>query len=192
MNRSSEDTKRDSGGFSLIEAVIAILVVTIALLGTSAAITSALQYAALARSASTAKNLVVSTLEEVESLRNSHRLAFKQIANVAGVDNTGVDRPFAGFVAGFSDISTQPGRDGVIGTADDFLDPGPDLVYGTADDFSNPALAVAGFSRQITITLPDPADATLKRVQVDVRYLAATGTVGQLTGVSYLNDELRQ
>ncbi len=179
-------------GFSLMEVIIAIFIVTISLLGTAAAITNALQYAALSRSVSTSKNLVVTTLENIESLRNSRRLKFKQIANVADVDNNDVDRTFSGFPPGFIDISTQPGPDGVVGTADDLISPGPDNVYGTADDFSNPALAVGGFSRQILITFPDINDRTIKRVEVRIRYLAATGTVGQLSGVAFLNDEVRR
>lgn len=73
----SSITIRQESGFTLIEAVIAILILTIGLVGTAAAITYALQYGAISRNVTKAKLLVVASFEEIESLRNSRRLDFE-------------------------------------------------------------------------------------------------------------------
>lgn len=175
-------------GFSLVEAVIAILIITIGLIGTAAAITYALQFGSISRNLTNAKLIAVSMIEEIDSLRNTRRLDFKQIANVGAVDNVGSANTFTGFSTGFQDISLNPGPDGVDGTADDLKDAGADKTYGTADDFTNPALVRSGYTRQVTITnLSD----SLKKIQVKIRYFSAAGKVGELTAVSYVNDEVR-
>ena len=131
---------------------------------------------------------MVSSIEEIESLRNSRRLDFPQIENAGSVDNTNAPNPFTGFTTGFQQVSLTPGPDGVAGTADDLIDPGPDGNFGTGDDFTNPALARSGYSRQITISDVSP---TIKRIDVRIRYLAAGGKIGEIGGVAYLNDESR-
>jgi type II secretory pathway pseudopilin PulG len=183
-------TKKSSNekGFSLVEAVIAILIITIGLIGTAGAITYALQFSSISRNLTNAKLIAVSMIEEVDSLRNTRRLDFKQIANVGAVDNSGSANTFTGFTTGFQDISLNPGPDGVNGTADDLRDPGADRIYGNGDDFNNPALVRSGYRRQVTITnLSD----SLKKVEVKIRYFSSAGNVGELTAVSYVNDEVR-
>ncbi len=172
----------------MIEAVVAIFIITIGLIGTAAAITFALQFTTLSRNVSDAKLIIVASIEEIESLRNSQRLDFKQIENVGNVDNTNTPRVFNGFSVGFKDVSINPGPDGVNGTDDDLRNAGADGTYGTGDDFDDASWARIGYRRQITITnLSD----TLKRIEVKVQYFGASGGVGVLTGVCYLNDEAR-
>ncbi|MEO6589910.1 MAG: prepilin-type N-terminal cleavage/methylation domain-containing protein [Pyrinomonadaceae bacterium] len=166
-------SNRNESGFTLIEAVFSILILTIGLVGTAAAITYALQYGAISRNVTKAKLMVVASFEEIESLRNSRRLDYKQLANIGGVDNTGVVNTFTGFSVGFGVIPLNPGTDG---------------VYGTADDIADADVAKQGYSRQITITSISP---TIKKVQVRVRYPGTGGTTGEITGVCYLNDEAR-
>lgn len=165
--------RRKESGFTLVEAVFAIFILTIGLVGTAAAITYALQYGAISRNVTKAKLMVVASFEEVESLRNSRRLDFKQIANIGGVDNDSVSNPFNGFSTGFREIPVNPGADG---------------VYGTDDDVTTPEQSKKGFTRQITIT---NISFSIKKVEVKVRYPGNGGTTGEITGVSYLNDEAR-
>jgi prepilin-type N-terminal cleavage/methylation domain-containing protein len=172
-NTLKKNIKNKQSGFTLIEMVIAILVLTIGLIGTAAAITYSLQFTTLSRNVSEAKQVIVGSIEEIESLRNSRRLDFKQIANVGNVNNDNVPTVFNGFSVGFRDVSINPGSDG---------------VHGTNDDPTNPNLIRQGFRRQITITnLSD----TLKKIEVKVQYAGTNGGLGELTGVCYLNDEAR-
>ena len=140
LNDTHKNLKKNEDGFTLVEAVVAILIITIGLIGTAAAITYALEFTTISRNVSSAKSMIVASIEEVESLRNSRRLDFKQIANVGGVDNTNTPNRFSGFSTGFKDVSLDPGPDGVNGTDDDLRDAGADGTFGTGDDFDNQAL----------------------------------------------------
>lgn len=175
-------------GFSLIEAVVAIFIMTVGLIGTAAALGYAIHYGTISRNVTSAKSIIFAQIEEVETLRNSRRLDFKQIANVGGVDNTNTPAVFGGFSTGFKELSLNPGPDGVNGTNDDLLDAGPDGTYGTADDFDNPALVRSGYTRQITVT---NLSSSMKKIEIRVRYLGSGGAVGEIAGVCYLNDESR-
>ncbi len=172
----------------MIEAVVAIFIMTVGLIGTAAALGYAIHYGTISRNVTSAKSIIFAQIEEVETLRNSRRLDFKQIANVGGVDNTSTPAIFGGFSTGFREMSLNPGPDGVNGTDDDLLDAGADGTYGTADDFSNPALVRSGYTRQITVT---NLSGSMKKIEIRVRYLGSGGAVGEIAGVCYLNDESR-
>lgn len=175
-------------GFSLIEAVVAIFIMTVGLIGTAAALGYAIHYGTISRNVTGAKSIIFAQIEEIEALRNSRRLDFKQIANVGSVDNTNTPAVFSGFSTGFRELSLNPGPDGVNGTADDLMDDGADNTYGTTDDFENPAFVRSGYMRQITVT---NLSSSMKKIEIRVRYLGSGGVVGELAGVCYLNDEGR-
>jgi prepilin-type N-terminal cleavage/methylation domain-containing protein len=159
--------QRESG-FSLFEMVVAMFILTIGLLGVASAIGYALMASNSGRGLTNAKLLVVSALEQMETLRDSGQLNFAEISNsqVSGSS-------FTGFPATFLPVSTVPG---------------PDFVYGTLDDpgRTDPTLAINGVTRQILIT---SLGATLKRIQVTLRYSPNGGTSLDLVCVSYLNDD---
>lgn len=188
QNANGNASPKSESGFTLVEAVCAIFLLTIALIGTAAAITYALEFGAISRNVTSAKSVIVSSIEEIETLRNARRLEFKQIANVGAVNNVNVKNPFNGFSTGFKLVALNPGEDGVNGTNDDLIDAGADGDFGTPDDFENQALVRQGYQRQITITsLSD----SLKRIEIKVQYVGRAGKMGEITGVSYLNDEAR-
>ena len=56
----------------------------------------ALEFGTTSRNVGNAKLIITSTMEEVESLRNTRRLDFKQIANVPDVDNIDSKNTFNG------------------------------------------------------------------------------------------------
>jgi type IV pilus modification protein PilV len=189
LNKSLKNTGSDSeNGFTLIECIIAILVITIGLLGTAAAITYALEYSTISKNATNAKQVATSMIEQIESLRNTRRLAYRQIANVGSVDNTATVNTFTGFSTGFKEVATKPGADGVTGTDDDLLNAGADGIYGTGDDFIDNSIVRDGYTRKITITDLSPV---IKKVEVNVRYASSAGKIGELRAVCYLNNDGR-
>jgi prepilin-type N-terminal cleavage/methylation domain-containing protein len=188
MSNKTSSEFSSQNGFTMIEAIIAIFIVTIGLVGTAAAITYALEYNSVSRNASNAKLIITSSIEEIESLRNTSRLQFKQISNVGNVDNTNCDNTFNGFSVGYKDVSINPGPDGINGTDDDLLNAGSDTIYGTSDDFNDLSFVRGGYTRQITIT---PLSTTVKKIEVKVKYTSSGGKIGELKGVCYLNDDNR-
>lgn len=191
LNRDKKVSEnKGEQGFTMIEVIVAIMILTIGLIGTAAALTFALEFGAISKNVSNGKLVIVSSIEEIESLRNSHSLEFKQIENVGNVDNTNVENNFGGFSTGFQPVSLNPGPDGVNGTDDDLVNPGPDGSFGTGDDYVDPGLIRSGYTRQITITNL-PGSVTIKKIEVRVRYVGAGGKVGEIAGVAYLNNENR-
>lgn len=187
-NKQRTRKRKNEKGFSLVEAIVAILIITVALIGTAAAVTYALKFGAISRNVTNAKLIATGEIEEIDSLRNTRRLDFNQIANAGSVDNSSSVNTFTGFTTGFQQISLNPGPDGVDGTADDLHDPGADGKFGTGDDFDNAALVRSGYQRQITVT---NLSTSLKKIEIKIRYFSSGGSIGELTAVSYLNDEVR-
>lgn len=181
---------KEEQGFSLLEVIVAIFILTIGLMGAAAALTYSLEYGMTSHNVGNAKLLITSTIEEIESLRNTRRLEFKQIANVGSVDNTDCRNTFNGFSTGFQPIGLVPGFDGVNGTNDDIKVAGPDTIWGNADDVADNTLIRSGYTRQIIIT-PLTGDPTIKKVEVIIRYYSAGGKVSQIAGVGYINNETR-
>jgi type II secretory pathway pseudopilin PulG len=175
-------------GVTILEMVVAMLVLTVGLLGLAASIGYAVTVSNRGRNLTNSKLLVVSLLEQMETLRNTEQLTFGQIANQGQVDNTGGTRNFPGFPTVFQPLSINPGPDGIFGTDDDLINPGPDNIYGTADDFIDNTWGVPGYQRQISIT---NLSANLKRIQVTLRYPDSAGQLHDLVGVSYLNNDTR-
>ncbi|HEV7472945.1 MAG TPA: prepilin-type N-terminal cleavage/methylation domain-containing protein [Pyrinomonadaceae bacterium] len=178
--------KESEGGFSLLEMVIAITLLTVGLLGVASAIGYAMVASNHGRSITNTKLLAVSILEQMETLRDTNNLTFGQIANVGFVDDHGAVKNFAGFQPGFQQVSINPGPDGIFGTVDDLIDAGVDGHFGgnPNDDFVNPNLALVGVTRQIQIT---DLSARLKKIQVTIKY-EVSGVTKDLVATSYLND----
>ena len=172
-------TKRSTeAGFSMFEMMVAIIILTIGLLGMASAISYSLMYSNRGRNVTNAKMLVVSILEQMETLRDNHALTFAEISNTQQAGSTFTGFPYSS--TAWRPVSTVPGRDGIFGTADDLWG-----ATGTTDD---PLLARPGVVRQIEITT-FPSNAFLKKIKVTLRYQAAGGKQVDLVGISYLNDD---
>ena len=182
----SHASEHSQAGFTLLEMVVAMLIMLISLLALAAAIAFALAVSNKGRTVTNTKLLVVSILEQMETLRNTKQLTYGQISNTGHVDNTGATTNFAGFPTDFIQISVNPGPDGIFGTTDDLVDAGPDAVYGTNDDYVNPSLARRNYTRQIIIT---PLSDNLKKIQVTLRYPRPDGGFDSIEGISYLNND---
>lgn len=178
-SRATDNHRRKSErGFSLLEMVVAMVILTIGLLGVASAIGYSLMVSNRGRGLTNSKMLVVSILEQMETLRNTRELSFEEISNSQAAGSTFTGFPYDPTV--FRPVSTVPGNDGVFGTADDLWGPS-----GTTDDLT---LARPGVTRQIKIT-GFTSNAYLKKIEVTLRYMTGDGRTRDLVGVSYLNDD---
>jgi prepilin-type N-terminal cleavage/methylation domain-containing protein len=174
-NRSRED------GFTLLEMVVAMVILTVGLLGVASAIGYSLMASNRGRGVTNSKMIIVSTLEQMETLRDTGQLNFDEISNSRVQGSS-----FMGFPSDFRSVSTVPGPDGVFGTADDLsIGTGADGYFGTADDVIDTSRIRPGVQRQIIITEINPL---LKKIQVTLRYSPNGGETKDLIGISYLND----
>jgi type II secretory pathway pseudopilin PulG len=150
-------------GFTLIEAMISIVILSFGVLSLAAVYAQGIMYASLTQYDYIAEKKAEEAVETIFTARDTKILTWAQIQNVA---QGGV------FIDGPQPL-LDPGADGLVGTADDnvnlpdsiIIGPGPDGILGTADDVTvnlNPWMkrtiaitAVTGESnlRQITITI---------------------------------------
>lgn len=133
-----------ASGFSLIEVMIAIVVMSTGMLAVIASFATAVVATASAQEDLIARHKALDAMESIYTARNSQQQPFSAINNVA---NGGI------FLSGAQPLYCA-GADGIVGTADDaagpctaadtgaacpgniecLVLPGPDGVLGTADD----------------------------------------------------------
>jgi prepilin-type N-terminal cleavage/methylation domain-containing protein len=162
--RSCRPTNQGQRGFTMLEVMISIVVVTVGLMSLLAAFSVAMASTQTAKQDMIAKQLAQEAMESIITARETANADWTQIQNVG--PGNGI------FVTGFQSIR-QAGPDGVIGTADDSgapmattQEPGPDGIVGTADD---PApVPLTNYKRSIVIAPGTSAD--LRTVTITVRY----------------------
>ncbi len=156
IKREQSDRKSSAeSGFSLLEVLIAIVVMTIGLLAVMASFATAISATASAQEDLIARHKALDAMESIYTARNSQQLPFSSINNIAsgGVFRSGPQQLLCA------------GPDGLVGTADDvactapdtgaacpggvecLVLPGPDGVLGTADDVTQ---SLGNFTRTIT------------------------------------------
>ena len=142
-------------GFTLVEVMIAIAVMSIGLLSVVASIAAALQSTQSAQEDLIARQKAMEALESIYTARNSQQVAFAAINNTAS----------GGIFLGGAQPLLCAGPDGLVGTGDDipcttsggvacpnsgvecWVLPGPDGKLGTADDVT---YSLANFTRTIS------------------------------------------
>jgi len=173
--------KHDSQrGFSLIEVMIATVIMTVGILALMASFATAITATASSQEDLIARHKALDAMESIYTARNSQQLPFASINNIA---NGGV------FKSGAQQLLCA-GADGIVGTADDaactapdtgaacpggvecLVLPGPDGVLGTADDITQ---GLSNFTRTITfnqVLLPSGAvNSNLIAVTIAVTYI---------------------
>jgi type II secretory pathway pseudopilin PulG len=187
-NQRARDAKRASAsGFTMVEMCIAMVILFVGLMAVATSISYALMASNRGRMITNNKLLIMSVIEQMETLRNTRQLTFGQIANVNEVDNTGANTTFAGFPKTPQQVSMNPGPDGIFATADDFTSAGADGVYGTADDRANDmTLLRPGYTREIVIST---LSSNIKKITVTVTYPGPANSRVTLQATSYLNND---
>jgi prepilin-type N-terminal cleavage/methylation domain-containing protein len=175
-------------GFTIIETMMAIAILTFGLLTVVATFATAVGATQNAQSNLIARQKALQAMESIYTARNSQQITFSQIANIS---SGGI------FTSGATQL-LYAGPDGLVNTADDtnfpaagvcpagpecLTLPGPDGILGTADDVP---MSLSNFTRQITISSVLESDGVtvnpnLKQITVTVAY--STGNYGK--GQSY-------
>lgn len=185
-------------GFTLVETLIAIVVMTVGILSVLAVFGTAVATTQNAQENLIARQKALETMESIYTARNTQQINFSQIANIS---NGGI----------FTDGPTQllsAGRDGLVNTSDDvnfpalgacpagpecITLPGPDGILGTGDDT---AMSLANFQRQIQIKTVLEADGVtidpnLKQITVTVSYSTSRSSVPRSYTVNALISSFR-
>ena len=158
--------KREQG-FSLLEVVISMFVLTVGLVGLLGVFATALASTQTSQQDLIAKQLASEAMESIFTARNTSALSWDSIRNTTTAPGI--------FMPGFQPLARE-GADGIAGTADDSGSltlplPGADGIVGTSDDVQ---LALTNYQRQIQIQ--DVLDAggnvvpTLRTVNITIRY----------------------
>jgi len=178
-NRISRKRKSAESGFSLLEVLISMVVLTIGMVSMLGVFGLAMASTQTSQEDMIAKQLGNESYESIITARNTTQINWDDINNVgspicpvSGNSSCGI------FLTGFQQIYAA-GADGIYGTADDVVsglrqtlrDPGPDGIYGTADDILIPLTA---YQRSIVISpLYDSGSnliTSLRSVTVTVQY----------------------
>ena len=155
-------------GFSLVETIIALGVLTVGLLGSAAVMTTGMQNLSSSPSDVVVAQKATQAIEAVFAARDSHKLTWDQIRNVQG--ETGSDGGI--FLDGPQPLRIE-GPDGLVNTADDgaietVILPGKDQLLGTADDR---IVTLNGYTRQIAITTVANENGNLRQIVVTLTYM---------------------
>jgi type II secretory pathway pseudopilin PulG len=155
--------KQRQTGFSLIETVFAIGVLSVAALGMAGIFTQGMQKTASSPNELLATQKAAEAIESVFSARDSHLITWAQLRNVSegGIFKDG-PRPM-----------TTDGLDGVLNTADDgpvesVTLPGMNQTLGDADDVTK---TLTDLTREIKIQdLSPPAGDVLRSITVTITF----------------------
>lgn len=165
--RVVQQLTRDDRGFSLIEVMVAMLVLVIGLLSLVGVAAVGIQRTSASSPMLIAREKAREAIESVHTARDTGLLTWPKIFNVP---DGGV------FLTGPQSLKVA-GPDGLVNTADDgvietITSPGPDGVLGTGDDI---VTSLDNYTREIEITrLNYDGTATvnpnLRQLKVIVRY----------------------
>lgn len=158
---------QSAAGVTLIETLIAILVLTVGAVGMAATFLHGMRLAGSSPAELIATQKAAEAVESVYSARDSHTVTWAQLRNVS---DGGI------FLDGAQPVKTG-GDDGVVNTGDDgeVLEsvtlPGPDQDLATTAD--NRTETLASFTREIRIA---DVSTSLRSVTVVITYTASQTT----------------
>lgn len=164
---------RAEQGFSLVEVMIALGVLTTGVLGAAAVMSSGMQQLSTSPSDVIATQKATQAIEAVFAARDSHKLTWAQIRNINGAGGDG-----GIFLDGPQPLKLS-GEDGLVNTADDpdviesIPLPGPDRVFNTLDDKN---ITLNGFTREISIRNVSGEGGQLRNITVIIKYQIGTTT----------------
>ncbi len=166
--------RKKESGFSLIETIMALVVLLIGILGTMQAISYGVLSMQESEKRVLGKEAARSTMETIFSIRDLQAFDPQtgqpynwNAIQISNGSNGGV------FLDGWNPVRENPGNDGIFGTADDACAPASPCVVNT---YTNTSPVVPGFQRKIEIyDITENNVVRKRRITVRVRYF-----VGQL------------
>ena len=176
---------REDKGFSLIEVMFALGVLTVGVLGAAGVMTAGVNNLSTSPGDVIVTQKAAQAIEAVFSARDSHRLTWSQIRNVAGA--SGNDNGI--FLDGPRPL-TLPGPDGLVNTADDTSQvetmtlPGHDQLLNTADDRQ---VDLSNYTREIRIRDIPGESGQLRSITVIVTYFTGSGGQRWYSLVTYIS-----
>jgi prepilin-type N-terminal cleavage/methylation domain-containing protein len=169
QQRTARETAK---GFTMLETLIALVVLAIGILGLAAMLADSLAYMQGSQMDFIAQQKAEQAVEAIFTAKYTSTVTWPQIANFSALTPGGL------FLSGPLPLS-QPGPDGLFGSVNDvgappdfILDPGPDGRLGTADDIQRP---LSNFTRTIAIN-GIAGNNNLRNITVTVNY-----TTGRFT-----------
>jgi prepilin-type N-terminal cleavage/methylation domain-containing protein len=189
---------RGQRGFTLVETMIAIVILSVGILTLVAAFATTVATTHNAQENLIARQKALEAMESIFTARNTQQISFSQIGNIGS--------------GGIFTIGATPlwdaGADGLVNTADDvpfaatgvcpagpecISLPGPDGILGTADDVP---MSLGNFTRQIQINTVLEADGVtinpnLKQITVTVSYATSMSSVPRSYSVNALISAFR-
>jgi type II secretory pathway pseudopilin PulG len=171
-------------GFTLLEAMIATVVLSFGILSLAVLYAQGIQTANMTQFDYIAEKQAEQAVETIFAARDSKLLAWTNIRNV-----TGSGGPNDGVFLNGAQPLLAAGADGLYGTADDdannptvvIVGPGPDKILGTADDVVMP---LTNMTRTIVIT-DVPGESGLRQITITLDYTVGAKT-RHFTLVSYI------
>jgi type II secretory pathway pseudopilin PulG len=171
-----------TSGFTLLEALISMVILSFGVLSLAAVYAQGITFASLTQYDYIAEKKAEEAVETIFTSRDTKLLTWAQIQNVAQ----------GGVFLGGPQPLLDPGPDGLVGTADDnanlpdeiILGPGPDHILGTSDDevvnlnpWMTRTIAISAVNgetnlRMITVTI-NYSVGSLKRTYTLVSYISA-------------------
>lgn len=160
--------RRAQQGFTLIETMMAIVILVFGVLGLAAMMGDSLAYMQGSQDDFIAQQKAQQAMEAIFTAKYTGNQQWSAIQNT----------PNGIFLTGAQPL-LQPGSDGLVGTAADstspadyILQPGPDMKLGTADDVKVP---LSNFTRTITIS-PIVNETLVRTITVTINYTAGRFT----------------
>lgn len=155
-------------GFTLLEVMIAILVLSFGVLALAAMLGNALAYMDMSQMDFIAQQKAQEAAEAIYTAKYNNPNDWAQISNNTGANPGGL------FMTGPQPL-LLPGPDGLVGSINDtgassdyIIYPGPDGKLGTADDIKQP---LSNFTRTITIT-NSATNSNLRNITITINYTA--------------------
>lgn len=181
-NESTAARQKREDGFTLVEVMIAIVVMSVGILAVIASFATAVAATQSAQEDLIARQKALEAMESIYTARNSQQIPFAAVANVA---DGGI------FLGGATQLKCA-GPDGLVNTQDDvncttqtgavcpdngaecMVLPGGDGILGTADDVT---MSLGNFTRTVAVTPVQLANGTtnqdMKAISITVTYTKA-------------------